>query len=150
MAAWIRLCQQQPDASTIQRLEEIAAAAPDAPIALVCRAVALWLREPDPSSPNNGDQEPLAMLQQAISSRQALFWDACFWQGMIYASQGLSEAVEQWELALQSGMPPILLMPLHWLEQDQPAFYEKYAAPLLARYELSPLSPNHSNSGGFI
>lgn len=37
--------------------------------------------------------------------------------------------------ALAVGMPSELLTPLNWLKEDDSDFYEKYAAPLLARYE---------------
>ena len=45
-------------------------------------------------------------------------------------------AIEAVEKALEVGLPPILLTPLHWLEKDLPDFYEQHAAPLLARYDV--------------
>lgn len=47
------------------------------------------------------------------------------------AVQAVMDAVEK---ALEVGLPPVLLTPLYWLEKDFPDFYEKHAAPLLARY----------------
>ena len=44
------------------------------------------------------------------------------------------EAVVAIEKALGLELPPILLAPLRWFEQEKPQFYEKYAAPLLAKY----------------
>ena len=38
------------------------------------------------------------------------------------------------ELSLEVDMPPVLLAPLRWFEQDRPDFYEQFVAPLLARY----------------
>jgi len=38
--------------------------------------------------------------------------------------------------APEAELPPILLTPLRWLEQDQPTFYKDYAVPLLARYQI--------------
>jgi hypothetical protein len=32
-------------------------------------------------------------------------------------------------------LPPLLLAPLRWFEQEKPEFYEKYVVPLLAKYE---------------
>jgi hypothetical protein len=40
------------------------------------------------------------------------------------------------EKALENNLPPVLLAPLRWFEQDKPDFYQKYVVPLLARYEL--------------
>ena len=61
-------------------------------------------------------------------------WDALFWQAIIYGSQGKTEAIRSLEQALELTIPSILLAPLHWLEQDQPPFYEQHIAPLLAKY----------------
>jgi len=46
------------------------------------------------------------------------------------------EAIAAIEKSLELGLPPILLSPLRWTGQDRPDFYRKYAAPLLARYEM--------------
>jgi hypothetical protein len=43
---------------------------------------------------------------------------------------------EALEKALEVDLPPVLLTPLYWLEKDEPGFFKKYAAPLLARYEV--------------
>jgi len=40
------------------------------------------------------------------------------------------------EKSLMLDLPPVLLTPLHWFEQDRPDFYKLHVAPLLARYEL--------------
>ena len=64
-------------------------------------------------------------------------WDAYFWQGMVCASLGQDEeAIVAIEKSLELGLPPVLLAPLRWFEQDKPEFYEKYARSLLARYDL--------------
>jgi hypothetical protein len=43
-------------------------------------------------------------------------------------------AVEAIEKALGVGLPPVLLMPLYWLERDRPDFFGEYARPLLEKY----------------
>jgi tetratricopeptide (TPR) repeat protein len=76
------------------------------------------------------------LLEQAISSEPEEA-DGYFWQGMIYVSRAqYPAAVAAIEKALAAGMPPILLRPLHWFEQENPAFYELHAAPLLTRYNV--------------
>jgi hypothetical protein len=39
-------------------------------------------------------------------------------------------------MILELDLPPLLLSPLRWIEQDRPDFYRKYTAPLLARNEI--------------
>ena len=39
-------------------------------------------------------------------------------------------------MALTNELPPILLSPLRWLEQDRPDFYAEYVVPLLARFDV--------------
>jgi hypothetical protein len=43
------------------------------------------------------------------------------------------EAIGALEHSLALGLPPILLAPLNWLEQEKPEFYENYAKAFLAR-----------------
>lgn len=38
------------------------------------------------------------------------------------------------EKSLEVDMPPVLLAPLRWFEQDRPDYYEHYVVPLLERY----------------
>lgn len=55
---------------------------------------------------------------------------------MACASLGRNqEAVGAIEYSLALGLPPILLAPLRWFEQDKPEFYENYAKALLTRYK---------------
>jgi hypothetical protein len=46
------------------------------------------------------------------------------------------EAIAAIERSLELELPPILLTPLRWFEQDKPDFYQKYVVPLMARYDL--------------
>ncbi|GHO78459.1 hypothetical protein KSD_62300 [Ktedonobacter sp. SOSP1-85] len=60
-----------------------------------------------------------------------------FWKGMLcaYYYRGRPHlAVEAIEQALAHNLPPVLLRPLYWLREDNPAFFEQYARPLLERY----------------
>ena len=53
---------------------------------------------------------------------------------MVCASLGRDEeAIAAIEKSLELDLPPALLAPLRWFEQDRPEFYEKHASPLLAR-----------------
>ena len=45
----------------------------------------------------------------------------------------ISAAVEK---ALEVELPPVLLTPLRWFEEDRPDFYQKHVVPLMARYDL--------------
>ncbi|MDQ2886711.1 MAG: tetratricopeptide repeat protein [Chloroflexota bacterium] len=122
LGTWTTLCQQRPTAQTVSVLEEAAARRPESYFAYFCRSVALWLR-------GEGEQA-LIELQEAQKARPTM-WDAPFWLALIYGSEGRPEAVQALEQALQLGIPSVLLAPLHWLEEDQPAFYAQYLAPLL-------------------
>src|SRR5712672_3036064 len=110
------------------RLEAIVDLDPQSDEAYVCRGVALGLR--------GKPQEGLTALEEALLL-DAHNEDALFWKGMMYAYLGQSTvAMESIEQALRADLPPILLTPLFWLEQDSPNFYQEYAEPLLKRYEL--------------
>jgi tetratricopeptide (TPR) repeat protein len=124
------MCQESPDPGMIEQLEMIAATDPEAYVAYVCRGVAMWLRK--------HYEEALAELEQAIQVGLAKRrWDSYFWKGMVCASLGREEeAMEAIEKALELELPPILLTPLRWFEQDRPDFYQKYVVPLMARYDL--------------
>jgi len=127
MVEWA-MCQRKPDLAMAERLEQIASVDLQNVRAYVCRGVALWLR---------GNLElSLTELEQAIAVEPE-GWDGYFWKGMTCASLGRGEeARAAIEKSLEAGLPPVLLAPLRWFEQERPEFYEKYAAPVLARYDL--------------
>ncbi len=128
MAAWIGMCQKTPGAETAERLAAIAAVDPEHPMAFLCRGVANYL--------NRRLTEATTEIEQSIA-REPDSWDGYFWAGLVAASCGKDqEAKTAIEKALTLKLPPLLLIPLRWLEQDQPAFYRDYVAPLLARYQL--------------
>ncbi len=130
MAEWAGMGRQRPGLEMAARLEEIARIDPEHYVASVCRGVALGLR--------NKLKEGLEEMERAIPIKPDE-WDAYFWKGMLYAYryQGQSrdqETMEAIEKALELDMPPILLMPLYWLEADRPDFFVRCAKPLLERY----------------
>ncbi len=125
MMQWIEMCLEKPNVEMMNRLESIAEAEPKDYNAYLCRGTAMSLR---------GDfQQAIVEIDQAISLESEK-WGAHFWKGMNLASLGDDEeAVAEIEQALLLDMPPILLSPLRWLEQERPEFYQKYALPLLNR-----------------
>jgi tetratricopeptide (TPR) repeat protein len=128
MAIWSGMCYERPGLEVIERLGSIVAIDPENPVAFVCRGVAMWLVR--------NFKEALPLLEQSIQMTPE-DWDAYFWKGMTCASLGQEEvAMAAIEQSLSLGMPPILLSPLHWFEQDKPDFYQKYVISLMARYDL--------------
>ena len=81
-------------------------------------------------------EEAQLVLEQPIQLTPGAS-DPYFWKGMAYASLGHDEdAIAAIEHSLELELPPILLTPLRWFEQDRPEFYQKYVVPLMARYDL--------------
>ena len=129
MVEWAGMDQKRPDAGMIERLEAIAALDQQDCWALICRGVALWL--------SRHYEEALILLDQAIELQPKIS-DPYFWKGMVYASlKQDASAMAVIEQSLELELPPILLAPLKWFEQDRPDFYQKYVVPLLARYDLA-------------
>jgi tetratricopeptide (TPR) repeat protein len=128
MIEWVEMGRERIGRDMAVRLEEIAATNSKDYVAYVCRGVALGLRQKL--------KEGIAELEQAISLMPET-WDAYFWKGMICVYLGRdSMAMEAFEKALAVNLPPLLLTPLYWLEKDKPKFFNEYAAPLLARYNV--------------
>jgi hypothetical protein len=64
-------------------------------------------------------------------------WFAPFWSAMALAElQAYDEADTLLREALARDIPPLLLLPLRWLEQGQPELYERSVAPIFARFDL--------------
>ena len=79
-------------------------------------------------------EESLADLEQSVTLKPDE-WDAYFWQGMNLAQLGRDEeAIESIEQALKLDLPPDLLSPLRWLEQERSEFYQKHAVPLMNKW----------------
>ena len=128
MVEWSGMIDERPNVQMIERLEGIALLNPKHLWASVCRGTALWL--------SNRFEEALAILKQAITLNPEIS-DNYFWQGMTYISLAKhSAAMTALEKALELEMPPILLSPLHWFEQEKPDFYQKYVVPLFGNYDL--------------
>jgi tetratricopeptide (TPR) repeat protein len=128
LAEWIRMCQGATDPLVSERLEAIATVDLEDYTAHICLGIALLLRR--------NLRGALAELEQALRPTPYEEWKAQFWKGMVCAFLGQEgEAITALEKALDLELPPILLIPLRWFEQERPDFYQKYVVPLLARYE---------------
>ncbi len=133
MAAWCSMCQEFDRTAMIGRLEIVSAAAPEHYLALVSKSVIFYLRK--------SYRKALAELEQAIPLEPDE-WDACFWKGMACAAlQHDTGAVAALDQALTNGLPPVLLAPLHWLEQSRPDFYRKHAIPMLVHNDQPLIQP---------
>ena len=125
---WCKMCVEQPDDATVERLEALAKLAPESHVAHTSRGVASWLR---------GNFEAAAKeLEQAIELEPRAE-DAYFWVGMAYASMGRDEeALVALREAQTIGVPGVLMTPLYLLQKTQPAFFEKYAKEFLTMQEV--------------
>lgn len=127
MAEWSKMCRKRIDEGINENLEAMIKVDPQCYTARICRGIILWIRE--------DFEHALAELEQAIPLVQEP-WGAYFWKGMVNASFKRNEdAVTALEKALEVDLPPVLLAPLRWLEQDRQDFYERYVVQLLARYD---------------
>jgi hypothetical protein len=80
-------------------------------------------------------QEALVELEKT-AQLAAEEWSLLFWKGIVHLSlKQEEEAVKAIEMALEKGMPPVLLAPLRWFKQDFPNFHDKYIVPLEAKYD---------------
>ena len=130
MATWAELGRQRVGVEIADRLEKIAPIDAQQYHGYVCRAVALGLR--------GKLKESLEEVEKGITSLPEE-WDAYFWKGMLcayYYQKGDQRAIDAVEGSLERGLPPLLLLPLYWLGKDRPSFFEKYAMPLLKKYNV--------------
>jgi tetratricopeptide (TPR) repeat protein len=132
MTEWVIICQEKPGLEMAERLEVIATVDPDNGEAYagyyVYRGVISWIR--------TSFEEAVADFNRAIELDPELE-DSFFWKGMVLAYLGKEdEAIAAIEKSLELRLPPVLLTPLRWIEQDRPDFYKKYVVELLARYKL--------------
>lgn len=127
VTAWVRMCQEAVDAPVAERLEAIAATHPQNYSAHICQGIALLLR--------GQYLKALAEFEQALLLEQNDQWEVYFWKGMACAFLGQdAEAMASVTKALDLHLPPILLVPLRWLEKERLEFYEQYIVPILATY----------------
>jgi tetratricopeptide (TPR) repeat protein len=127
---WAMINENRVNAATeiANELEKITNVRSDSYIMYICRGVILGLR--------GSLKEGLEELEKAIQLAPEE-WDSYFWKGMICAYLGQNQkAQESFGWALNQSLPPILLTPLRWFKQDRPDFYDTYAAPLLAEYNM--------------
>jgi len=131
MSEWAGMSRQRPGMETAAHLEAITAIDSQLYVAYICRGVAAGLR--------GKVKEGLEEVEKAIPLDPGE-WDAYFWKGMLLAYyRGLSsaeEAVNIIEQSLALGLPPVLLTPLYWLEEDRPDLFAKYLRSLLLQYEM--------------
>ena len=125
MTLWIEMCLGRPSEEMAEQLVRVAQADPTDYDAYLCRAVARWLQ--------GSASKALFEIEQALQI-DANRWAGYFWKGMVCATlRRDEEAVNAFERSLIEHIPPILMAPLQWFEQDRPDFYLAYAAPLLKR-----------------
>jgi tetratricopeptide (TPR) repeat protein len=147
MAEWVGLCQDQGDPSVSKRLEAIATIEPQSYSAHICQAIALLQRRHAKAAlteleqairllPSNKWNEKLKQAVPLSWGGWRKPWDAYFWKGMACLFlEREEEAMEAIEKALEEGMPPVLLTPLRWFEQEKHELYEKYVVPLLEKHK---------------
>lgn len=131
-AAWLVIYsgfgKQRPGPEIIEALEKIVGIEPQSSSAQFCQGVALGL--------GHKYSDGIVQLEQAIQLGK-LTPDAYFWKGLFCAyleqSTDATQAIRQ---ALEAELPPILLMPLYWLEQERPEVYQTVAVPFLSLYEI--------------
>ena len=127
LVEWAGMCLEAVDLFVSERLEAIATVDPEDYTAHICQGIALLL--------HRNLREALTELEQALLPTRHEKWQAHFWKGMISAFlEQDEEAIAAIEKALDLELPPILLAPLHWFEQERPDFYEKHIVPLLAKH----------------
>ncbi len=138
LSEWTEMCQESINPEMANRLRAIAETNQQHVVAYICWGVARWLSKDYAGA--------LVELERAISL-DPLGWDAYFWRGVAHASLSQNEDTKvAIEKSLELGLPPVLLTPLRWLEQDRPDFYIKYVVPLLAR---SPIKVTDNQSSQF-
>jgi len=129
-AAWMviyaNLGKQRPSFEITESLDKIVPINPQSEDAQLCQGVALGLR--------NSFSDGIAALERSIQLAKR-GRDAYFWQGLFCAYLGQdTEGTQAIRQALEAGLPPVLLTPLYWLEQERPEMYQAVAVPFLVQY----------------
>jgi tetratricopeptide (TPR) repeat protein len=123
------MCQEGITREITQQLETLIEIDPQCYDSRVCRGLLLWLQE--------HFEQANRELEQAIPLEQKP-WEAYFWNGLVEASLGRDgQAIAAVEKALKRGLPPVLLTPLRWLQQERLDFCEKYVKTLFDGYKLA-------------
>ncbi len=137
-AAWMviysDLGKQRPSSEIIEALEsatgldKIVAIEPRSGAVRFCQGVTLGF--------GNNYRDGIEELEQSIQLGKFV-QDAYFWKGLFCAYLGQeAEATQAIVQALEAGLPPVLLTPLYWLEQERPEMYQTVAVPLLVHYDI--------------
>jgi tetratricopeptide (TPR) repeat protein len=127
MLIWLAWGEAKPGGRAISTWNKVAAAHVGDWYGDLVSLLLKLVRDPDETVPGEFDQ-----LMDVEPRR----FEAPFWKGMACAALGRrEESAQLWESALQLGMPPHLLGPLRWLEQDCPACWDQ-ARALLDRFQV--------------
>jgi tetratricopeptide (TPR) repeat protein len=133
MLIWLAWGEKKPTGRTISSWNEIAAMYFPAWSADLLSQLLDLVRDPDERMFDEFD---------FLIELEPTHFEAPFWKGMTCAVLGkIDDAVHLWEDALQLHMPPYLLTPLRWLEQEQPADWERVKAVLDRSQE--PITVGH-------
>lgn len=131
MEMWVNFSKAQLDfdSTAIKRLDALIQLDPQHYIAHICQAIILALQ-----------REKFNVVMKEINqacNQEPEEWDPYFWKGIIAAyykqTETAKKAIEQ---AMLLDLPPLLLVPLYWLETVVPIFFREYAEPLLRSYNV--------------
>jgi tetratricopeptide (TPR) repeat protein len=129
MATWASFGKTVIGNEAQQQLEKLIQLDAQHYIAYICRAMCMALQHQ-----KLNHIEPVLKQAKLQEPEQ---WDTYFWKGIILAFCGQTEAArKEINQALELGLPPLLLMPLYWLEHVVPNFFNTYARPLLKKHSL--------------
>ncbi|MBO0792902.1 MAG: tetratricopeptide repeat protein [Ktedonobacteraceae bacterium] len=129
LSEWITFGKQRMTPLEAQHLWAIAERNPDHYLASVCRGIFTGITRRDLKLASE------ALVEACVQEPDQ--WDPPFWLAMISAYRNRQEqARTALRQALDLGLPVALLQPLYWLERDNPAFFHKYALPILQSYAL--------------
>jgi tetratricopeptide (TPR) repeat protein len=130
-ACWAQFGHEGLTEAQVVELERIAGLDPTHYTSHCCLAV-LALQHSDA-------QAALLHLEQSVALAPK-DWDPHFWIGLIAAMTGEPEVARQAiERSLELGLPPLLLVPLSWLQVAHADFFEMYGRDLLQRFGVNTL-----------
>ncbi len=137
MAEWLNIYERGIVPGASERLEMIAMANPKSFTANICLAVALWTQR------KFTEAQKKLELTAPLNPTGRDAYSYYFWKGMIHAKLNEWEKAKgAIEIALNYGLPPVLLLALFSFSKDRTDFYRYYAEPLLARHKLLPSATN--------
>ena len=129
MAMWASFGKTLRENEVQEQLEKLIPLAPQHYVACIGSAMSMALQRHKLNTIK-------PVLAQAFHQKPEQ-WDTYFWQGIILAYyRQTEEAKRSINQALDLDLPPVLLIPLYWLEHVVPRFFQAYARPLLNEYDL--------------